>query len=61
MVRGNLELANAPTNPCYHKDVISIILMLLMSAPCIINGLTHFVSAQVNKLQYAAPVQQGCI
>ena len=37
------------------------ILMLLMIAPCIINCLTRFVSAQVNKLQYAVPVQQvGC-
>ena len=34
------------------------ILMLLMIAPCIINCLIHFVSAQVNKLQYAVPVQQ---
>ena len=35
--------------------------MLLMIAPCIINCLTHFVSAQVNKLQHAVPVQQGYI
>ena len=35
------------------------ILMLLMIAPCIINCLTHFISAQVNKLQHAVPVQQG--
>ena len=34
------------------------ILMLLMIAPCIINCLTCFVSAQVNKLQHAVPVQQ---
>ena len=34
------------------------ILMLLMIAPCIINCLTNFVSAQVNKLQHAVPVQQ---
>ena len=32
--------------------------MLLMIAPCIINCLTCFVSAQVNKLQHAMPVQQ---
>ena len=51
LVRGNLELANAPTSPCY------AILMLLMIAPYIINCLTHFVSAQVNKLQHAVPVQ----
>ena len=35
--------------------------MLLMIAPCIINCLTHFVSAQDNKLQYAVPFQQGYI
>ena len=49
--KGNLELANAPTSPCY------AILMLLMIATCIINCLTDFVSAQVNKLQHAVPVQ----
>ena len=32
--------------------------MLHMIAPCIINCLTCFLSAQVNKLQYAVPVQQ---
>ena len=35
--------------------------MRLMIAPCIINCLTHFVSAQVNKLQYAVPVPQGYV
>ena len=35
--------------------------VLLTIAPCIINCLTHFVSAQVNKLQHAVPVQQGYI
>ena len=34
------------------------ILMLLMIAPCIMNCLTRFVSAQVNKLQHAVPVQK---
>ena len=34
-------------------------LMLLMIAPCIINCLTHFVSAQVSKIQHAMSVQQG--
>ena len=48
----NLELANAPTSPCY------TIQMLLMIVPCIINCLTCFVSAQVNKLQHAVPVKQ---
>ena len=32
--------------------------MLLMIVPCIINCLTCFVSAQVNKLKHAVPVQQ---
>ena len=49
LVRGNLELANAPTNPCY------AVLMLLTIPPCVITCLTHFVSAQVNKLQHAVP------
>ena len=40
---------------------IITILMLLMTAPCIINCQTHFVSTQVNKLQHAVPVQQGYI
>ena len=29
-------------------------LMMLMAAPCIIDCLAHFVSAQVNKLQHAS-------
>ena len=49
---GNLKLANAPTSPWY------TILMLCMIVPCIIDCLTCFVSAQVNKLQHAVPVQQ---
>ena len=53
LMRGDLELANAPTNP------VITILMLLMIASCIINCLTHFVAAQVNKLQHAVPIQQG--
>ena len=40
---------------------VIIILMPFMIAPYIINCLTHFVSAQVNKLQHAVPVQQGYI
>ena len=39
--------------------LVITILMLLMIDPCIINCLTHFVSAQVNKLQHAMPVQKG--
>ena len=49
--RGNLELANAPTNPVITK------LMLFMIAVCSINCQTRFVSAQVNKLQHAVPGQ----
>ena len=48
----NLKWANAPTSPRY------AILMMLMIVPCIVNCLTCFVSAQVNKLQHAVPVQQ---
>ena len=40
---------------------VSTILMLLMIAPCIVNCRTHFLSAQVNKLQHTVPVQQGYI
>ena len=49
---GNLELANPPTNPYNHY------VDALMIAPCIINCLICFVSAQFNKLQHAVPVQQ---
>ena len=48
----NLKLANAPTSLCY------VILMMLMIIPCTVNYLTCFVSAQVNKVQHAVPVQQ---
>ena len=41
--------------------LVITILMLLVIAPCIINCLICFVSAQVNKLQYSVPVQQGYI
>ena len=44
--------SDAPTSPCY------TILMLLMIVPCVINCLTCFVSAQVNKLKHEVPVQQ---
>ena len=37
------------------------ILILLMIAPCIINYLTRFFSAQVSKLQHEVPVQHGYI
>ena len=55
LAKENLELANALLIP------VITILMLLMIAPCIINCLTHFFSAQVNKLQHAVPVLQGYI
>ena len=48
----NLKLTNVPTSPCY------AILMMLMIIPCTVNCLTCFVSAQVNQLQHAVPVQQ---
>ena len=41
--------------------LIITILMLLMIASYIINCLTSFVSAQVNKLQHAVLVQQGYV
>ena len=48
----NLKLTNVPTSPCY------AILMMLMIIPCTVNCLTCFVSAKVNQLQHAVPVQQ---
>ena len=48
----NLKLTNVPTSPCY------AILMMIMIIPCTVNCLTCFVSAQVNQLQHAVPVQQ---
>ena len=55
LVRGNLELANAPTNPCYHHidAVCDCSMYYQLSNP--------FVTAQVNKLQHEVPVQQGYI
>ena len=53
LVRGNLEWLMLLLMP------VITILMLLMITPYIINCLTHFVSAQVNKLQHAMPIQQG--
>ena len=48
----NLKLTNVPTSLCY------AILMMLMIIPCTVNCITCFVSAQVNQLQHAVPVQQ---
>ena len=48
----NLKLTNASTSPCY------ALLMMLMIIPRTVNCLTCFVSAQVNQLQHAVPVQQ---
>ena len=41
--------------------LVITILILLMIAPCIINRLTCFFSAQANKLQYGVPVQHRYI
>ena len=48
----NLKLTNVPTSPRY------AILMMPMIIPCTVNCLTCSVSAQVNQLQHAVPVQQ---
>ena len=48
----NLKLTNVPTSPCY------AIWMMPMIIPCTVNCQTCFVSAQVNQLQHAMPVQQ---
>ena len=48
----SLKLTDVSTSACY------AILMMLMIIPCTLNCLTCFVSAQVNKLQHAVPVQQ---
>jgi len=48
----NLKLTNVLTSPCY------AILMMLMIISCTVNCLTCVVSAQVNQLQHAVPVQQ---
>ena len=52
LVRGNLELVNAPTYPSYHHIDAAYIV------PCIIICLTCFVSALINKLQNTVLVQQ---
>ena len=52
---GNLELANAPANPCYqHIDAAYDCSMYHQLS-------NTFCPAQVNKLQHAVPVQQGYI
>ena len=48
----DLKLTNVPTSPHY------AILMMPMIIPCTVNCLTCFVSAQVNQLHHAVPVQQ---
>ena len=40
---------------------VIIVLILLMIVPYIINRITRFVFAQVNKIQHAVPIQQGYI
>ena len=55
MVRGDFELANAPTNACYnHIDAASDCSMYHQLS-------NTFCPAQVNKLQHAVSVQQGYI
>ena len=55
LVRGNFELANAPASPCYrHIDAA-------YDCPMYYQLSNPFVSAQVNKLQHAVPIQQGYI
>ena len=52
LVRGNLELAHAPTNPCYHHiDAASDCSMYHQLS-------NTFSPAQINKLQHAVSVQQ---
>ena len=53
--RENLEVANAPNNPCYHHIDAAYDCSMFM------NCLTHFVSVQVINLQHAMPVQQGYV
>ena len=55
LAMGNLKLANAPTNPCYHYiDAAYVCSMYYqLSNPfCLYPG---------QQLQHAVPVQQGCI
>ena len=56
------SLQSCPTlcNPTDGSPAGSPVL-LSMYNPCIINCLTGFFSAHVNKLQHAVPVQQGFI
>ena len=55
LASGNLELANAPTSPCYHHidAAYDCSMYYQLSNP--------FCLCQVNKLQHAVPVQQGYI
>ena len=55
LAMGISELANAPISPCYHHTDAAY------ECSMFINCLTHVVSAQVNKLQHAGPVQQRYI
>ena len=55
LTMGNSELANAPASPCHHHiDAAYDCSMYYQLSK-------RFVSAQVNKLQQAGPVQQGYI
>ena len=50
LARGNLELTNAPTNPCYHHIDAAYDCSMYYQLS------NHFVSAQVNRFQHAMPV-----
>ena len=51
-MRGDLELAKAPTNPCYHHIDAAYYCSIYYR-------LTHFVSAHVNKIHHTVLVQWG--
>ena len=55
LVRGNLELANAPTNPCCHHidAAYDCCMYYQLSNP--------FYLCPDHKLQHAVPIQQGYI
>ena len=50
LVMGNLELANAPANHCYHHIDAAYDCSMYYQLS------NHFVSAQVNRFQHAMPV-----
>ena len=50
LVMGNLELANAPANHCYHHIDAAYDCSMYYQLS------NHFVSVQVNRFQHAMPV-----